>query len=79
MTVHGHIENGQIILDQEIPLPEGMKVRVELLSSDDISQKAQMRPGTHFEHYRSIIGALDDLPTDFAAEHDHYIHGTPTK
>jgi hypothetical protein len=23
--------------------------------------------------------ALDDLPTDFAAEHDHYTYGTPKK
>lgn len=23
--------------------------------------------------------ALDDLPTDFAAEHDHYIYGSPKR
>jgi hypothetical protein len=31
MTFEGHIENGQIVLDQDAPLLEGMKVRVEIL------------------------------------------------
>jgi hypothetical protein len=45
MTVDGHIENGQIVLNQEILLPEGMKVRVELLSDDGTEQKADAPPG----------------------------------
>jgi hypothetical protein len=79
MTVDGHIEKGQIVLNQEISLPEGMKVRVELLSDSESPQKADALPGTQFDHYKSIIGAIDDLPSDFAAQHDHYIHGTPKK
>ncbi len=34
MTVEGHIENGQIVLNQGIVLPEGMKVRVELVAHE---------------------------------------------
>lgn len=26
-----------------------------------------------------LAGTLSDLPPDFAAEHDHYIHGTPKR
>ena len=26
-----------------------------------------------------LAGAAKDLPPDFAAEHDHYIHGTPRR
>jgi len=26
-----------------------------------------------------FAGTLSDLPSDFAAEHDHYIHGTPKR
>jgi hypothetical protein len=77
VTIDGHIENGQIVLNQEISLPEGMKVRVELLSDGETTPKADAPPGTQFEHYKSIIGAIDDLPSDFAAQHDHYVHGTP--
>ena len=28
---------------------------------------------------REFVGVFDDLPEDFAAEHDHYIHGTPKR
>ncbi len=79
MTYQGHIENGLIILDEPANLPDGVKVRVELITDGDASRKPKVGPGTHFEHYTSIIGAIDDLPKDFAAQHDHYIHGTPKK
>ncbi len=26
-----------------------------------------------------VAGATKDLPVDFAAQHDHYIHGTPKR
>ena len=31
MVVHGPVENGKIVLDEEAPLAEGMKVRIEFL------------------------------------------------
>ena len=79
MTVLGHIENGVIVLDEPAELPNGVKVRVELLTSVEAAGAPQSRPGTPFEHYQAIIGAIDDLPKDFAAQHDFYIHGTPKK
>ena len=79
MTVEGRVENGHIVLNQDIALPEGMKVRVELISDAAALQKTDNAANTHFEHYKSIIGAIDDLPADFAAQHDHYVHGTPKK
>jgi hypothetical protein len=79
MTIDGHIEKGQIVLNQAVPLPEGMKVRVELLSEIETANEAAVLPGAQFEHYKSVIGAIDDLPVDFASQHDHYIHGTPKK
>jgi hypothetical protein len=39
MTLEGHVENGQIILDEAVALPEGMKVRIELLSSSDLNER----------------------------------------
>jgi len=31
------------------------------------------------ERFGWLIGLCNDLPSDFAAEHDHYIHGTPRR
>jgi predicted DNA-binding antitoxin AbrB/MazE fold protein len=79
MTYQGHFEDGIIVLDEPVELPDGAKVRVELLPSENAAQKAESPRGNHYKHYESIIGAIDDLSEDFAAQHDHYIHGTPKK
>ncbi len=35
MTLEGHVENGTIVLDGATGLPEGAKVRVQVLANDD--------------------------------------------
>lgn len=79
MTIDGHIENGQIVLDDVVPLAEGMKVRVELLPSGAEQPTEDEQVPTLYERYKSVIGIIDDLPPDFARNHDHYIHGLPKK
>ena len=79
MTYQGHFQNGVIVLDEPVNLPDGAKVRVELITDGAAGRKTGVGEETQFEHYESIIGAIDDLPEDFAGEHDHYIHGTPKK
>jgi hypothetical protein len=75
MTIEGHVENGQVVLRGDVPLAEGMRVRVELLPRDATKQGDDSSLSTQFDHYQEVIGAIDDLPSDFAAQHDHYIHG----
>lgn len=36
MTLHGRIQNGAVVLDQSLPLPEGAEVRVEILEIGSI-------------------------------------------
>jgi hypothetical protein len=79
MTYQGHIENGVIVLDESATLPDGAKVRVELLPSDEVPSDSKSKPLTFYERYKSIIGKAEGLPADFAAQHDHYIHGTPKR
>jgi hypothetical protein len=79
MTLLGHIENGVIVLDEAMTLPDGMKVRVEVVPLSKAQVEDIEKPRTHYDHYESIIGAAEGLPADFAAEHDHYIHGTPKR
>lgn len=79
MTINGHIENGQIVLDEAVPLAEGMKVRVELLASSAQQPTEDEQMPTLYERHKSFIGIIDDLPADFAENHDHYLHGHPKK
>ncbi len=70
MSFQGHIENGVVVFDEPLTLPEGTAVRVEAATSP---------PKTLAERYKNVIGAGVDLPEDMAKNHDHYLHGTPKK
>ncbi|HPD15233.1 MAG TPA: hypothetical protein PLE19_09795 [Planctomycetota bacterium] len=71
MTYRGHVENGVVVLDEPAPLAEGTRVRVEPDESG--------RELTLAERLKDVIGIVKGLPPDFAAQHDHYIHGTPKR
>jgi hypothetical protein len=90
MTLEGVIVNGQVQLDAPAPLPTGTRVRIEPVpaapapsNADQVAAwKAAARrereghePSTLAETLLSIAGTVHDLPPDFAAQHDHYIHG----
>lgn len=72
MTLEGHVENGKIVLDEPARLPEGSKVRVEVLVSPP--EKPSL-----YDRLKPFVGILDDLPEDAALNHDHYLYGTPKK
>ena len=76
MLLEGTIKNGTIVLDQPPSLPDGERVEVE------IKPLAQSKPAEKSPTLLGLLklaGTLSDLPADFAAEHDHYIHGTPKR
>ena len=78
MTLTGRVKNGIIVLDNGATLPEGAAVRIEV----EVGAKSQIpeKPvPSLYERYQPFFGLLDDLPSDMAEQHDHYIHGTPKK
>jgi hypothetical protein len=74
MTLRGRIRNGIVVLDEPTTLPEGTIVEVRA-----VEPTSQPAPATLYERYNSFIAAAEGLPEDLADEHDHYIHGTPTR
>jgi hypothetical protein len=75
--LRGHVEAGRIIVDDEASLPEGAEVKIELVSPTE-SEAAE--PGTTlYDRLKPVAGIIKDLPSDFAENHDHYIHGRPNK
>ncbi len=66
MSFTGIVENGKVVLPPEADLPSGTKVRVETLDSE-IEPLAKS--------LQEFIGVFNDLPSDLAKNHDHYIHG----
>ena len=73
MVYHGHVQNGQIVLDEQVTLPDGTAVRVEAVVR---AEAAIEKPKTLAEQFRNSIGSVPDLPEDMAAQHDHYLYGS---
>jgi hypothetical protein len=71
MTFMAKVEKGAIPFPPGIELPEGTEVQVH--SQDPASPERKARKG--LLQFAGII----EGPVDLAAEHDHYIHGTPKR
>ena len=78
MTLHGHIQNGIIVLDSNVPLPEGAAVEVQVIVPS-LNPAPDGELPTLAESLKDFIGILEDLPEDAATNHDHYLYGTPKK
>jgi hypothetical protein len=94
MELEGTIIDGQVRLDSPAPLPTGTRVRVALVTADTpltnaekvaawkaqaLKEREGKPPSTLAATLASLAGTVTDLPSDFAAQHDHYIHGTPKR
>jgi hypothetical protein len=73
MTLEGTVVNGTILLDQPAQLPEGARVEVR------IKEKKAPPDEPTLTSLLKLAGTAKELPVDFAAQHDHYIHGTPKR
>ena len=71
MTFIGQMRDGVVVFPGPVAIPDGAEVRVEVPSPSTLPNP------THFDLFRDIIGKAVGLPDDFAAQHDHYIHGIP--
>jgi hypothetical protein len=73
MTASGTVQNGVVVLDGKQPFPDG--TRVTVLESTP----AGATPKGTLAGLLKFAGKAEGLPADFAAQHDHYIHGTPKR
>lgn len=75
MTITARVHNHTITLPAEVEIADGAEVQVTLPEK----QPAAETGATLYDSLKDFIGAAQGLPEDFAAEHDHYIHGTPKR
>jgi hypothetical protein len=71
MELEGVVHNGVIVPDDASALAEGTRVRIVPAPAG--------QPKTFGERYGQFKGAVPDLPTDLAAQHNHYRLGTPKR
>jgi hypothetical protein len=75
MTCKGRVAGGVVVLERTGLLPEGAEVKVQLVK--------QVRRGKRklslSEKLLRWAGTAKGLPSDFARNHDHYLHGAPKR
>ena len=76
MPYRGHVENGVVILDEPVTLPEGAPVQVDLVGSENRGDETGT---TLYERLKSVIGTARGLPPDAAMNVDHYLYGHPKR
>ena len=73
--LEGHIENGKVVLDEPLTIPEGTNVRIEAVAQNGVQQKGQ----SLLDVLGSLVGSVTDMPKDGARQVDHYLYGTPKR
>jgi len=68
MVYFGKVKDGRVEFDPSVRLPEGATVKVDLVQGDEPD------PADDLSSF-----AVDTGIPDLAAQHDHYIYGTPKK
>ena len=76
MSITAIVENDTIKLPMHVP--DGTRVEITL-PAESPADAPGGNGGTLYETLKDFIGKAEGLPEDFAAEHDHYIHGTPKR
>ena len=78
MVYEGHVERGVVIVDGPVSLPDGTRVKVEILTPASEKSSGEAAP-TLYDQLAPLVGAAKGLPPDLARNHDHYLHGQPRK
>ena len=68
MSITATIQDGKITLPKDVPWPSGTVVRIE---------PVEEQLPTLLEALKDFDGIAGDMPTDLAANLDHYVHGHP--
>lgn len=77
MTYHGRIENGKVVLDEPVELPEGVTVEVEVVDQPDDGAIEEAQGPTLYDSLKPVIGKAVGLPPDASRNKYHYLYGGP--
>jgi hypothetical protein len=78
MVYNGTITNGTVVLDNGAQIPDGTRVQV-IVPAESPAPPAPAGDEPTMLWMLKYAGTVTDMPSDFAAQHDHYLHGTPKR
>ncbi|MGC1275530.1 MAG: hypothetical protein WBC44_17615 [Planctomycetaceae bacterium] len=71
ITISAHFDGRNIVPDQPLPLQSGTSLR----GSVELAEPSQPR----FADLLGLEADMPDAPSDLAAQHDHYLYGSPKR
>ena len=74
MSLTGHVQNGVVVFDEPVTLPEGTAVQVEAVVLSTNTTKRSL-----LERLGDVVGKAKGLPPDASQNVDHYLYGHPKK
>lgn len=73
MTFYGRVQNGRVVLDEVVNLPDGTKVTVFPINSPSDADEAVK--STMYERWKPLIGAAKHLSPDASTNIDEVLYG----
>jgi hypothetical protein len=74
-TIKVHFDGKVFVPDEPVDLPVGTQVEVQIVASTP----AERGPLMDLVDWVETLPPLPDSPGDAAAQHDHYLYGTPKR
>jgi len=84
-TLRAHFDGKVIVPEEPVDLPVGQSLSVQIESREQSRSTARLdAPAENpfaalIDWVKKLPPAGDDVPTDLAAQHDHYLYGTPKR
>ncbi len=69
MTYHGRVQNGVVVIEDNVRLPEGAQVEIALREAEEATA-SESTPPTLYEQLRSFAGSAAGLPADASTNID---------
>lgn len=70
-TIRAHFDGKFIVPDEPVELPVGEPLRLQLEWTEPAAPR--------FADLLQFAADLPDAPSDLAAQHDHYLYGSPKR
>ena len=84
-VLSAHFDGKVIVPDEPVQIPVGVPLRIQVevqagaQSTDVAAERAGDTTGPRFAGLLDLAADLPDVPPDLAAQHDHYLYGSPKR
>ncbi|MBX3180646.1 MAG: hypothetical protein KF886_25145 [Candidatus Hydrogenedentes bacterium] len=72
MGYSGHVESGKVVFDEPTELADGTRVRIEIVAGSTSEAFGDACPSLA-DQLSAFIGRAENLPEDWAENHDAYL------